>query len=66
MSETEKDTATAAPDMSSYGTDLEAEGRRRYYASLSRPATTPKRFTCRRCGEHRDTTVRGHCDDCEA
>ena len=24
------------------------------------------RFTCPRCGEHRDTTVRGHCDDCEA
>jgi hypothetical protein len=23
------------------------------------------RFTCPRCGEHRDTTVRGHCDDCE-
>ena len=24
------------------------------------------RFTCRRCGEHRDTTIPGHCDDCEA
>jgi len=24
------------------------------------------RFTCRRCGDHRDTTFRGHCDDCES
>ncbi|HUI31181.1 MAG TPA: hypothetical protein VLX91_13295 [Candidatus Acidoferrales bacterium] len=24
------------------------------------------RFTCPKCGEHRDTTRRGHCDDCEA
>ena len=24
------------------------------------------RFTCKSCGEHRDTTRRGHCDDCEA
>ena len=24
------------------------------------------RFTCPRCGEHRDTTRRGHCDDCES
>jgi hypothetical protein len=23
------------------------------------------RFTCATCGEHRDTTRRGHCDDCE-
>jgi len=29
-------------------------------------ATPAPRFTCRRCGEHRDTTVPGHCDDCEA
>ena len=27
---------------------------------------TNHRFTCRRCGEHQDTTRRGHCDDCEA
>ena len=24
------------------------------------------RFTCRQCGDHRDTTFRGHCDDCES
>ena len=28
-------------------------------------ATSSPRFTCPRCGEHRDTNVRGHCDDCE-
>lgn len=30
--------------------------------TYGRPAP---RFTCRRCGEHRDTTLQGHCDDCE-
>ncbi len=36
-------------------------------ARLAKPAAPAAyRFTCRRCGEHRDTTVRGHCDDCEA
>jgi hypothetical protein len=35
------------------------------------PVPTPPRvearprFTCRRCGENRDTTLQGHCDDCE-
>ena len=24
------------------------------------------RFTCPKCGDHRDTTIPGHCDDCEA
>jgi hypothetical protein len=29
-------------------------------------AKTPApRYTCRACGEHRDTTRPGHCDDCE-
>jgi len=31
-----------------------------------RPVTPAPRFTCPRCGDHRDTTLRGHCDDCEA
>ena len=31
--------------------------------TYSRP--TP-RFTCRRCGDHRDTTISGRCDDCDA
>jgi len=31
----------------------------------TRPESRP-RFTCPRCGEHRDTTISGHCDDCEA
>lgn len=37
-------------------------------ASASRPARVAPpapRFTCHRCGEHRDTTRRGHCDDCD-
>ena len=25
-----------------------------------------ERFTCRQCGEHRDTALQGHCDDCES
>ena len=32
-------------------------------APAVRPA--PPAFTCRRCGEHRDTTIAGHCDDCD-
>jgi hypothetical protein len=27
---------------------------------------TGSTFTCSRCGDHRDTTLAGHCDDCEA
>lgn len=29
-------------------------------------STVVHAFTCPRCGEHRDTTVSGQCDDCEA
>lgn len=32
-------------------------------APAVRPA--PPTFTCPTCGEHRDTTLRGHCDDCD-
>jgi len=37
---------------------------RRRASVASVPASRP-RFTCPRCGEHRDTNVSGHCDDCE-
>lgn len=33
-------------------------------AETRKPTRRP-RFTCRRCGEHRDSNLRGHCDDCE-
>jgi hypothetical protein len=36
-----------------------ARGVRNYVAPV-------EQFTCPRCGEHRDTTIAGHCDDCEA
>ena len=36
-------------------------------ADLATPKTSlEERFTCRQCGEHRDTTLQGHCDDCES
>jgi hypothetical protein len=28
--------------------------------------TAPRQYTCPACGDHRDTTFAGHCDDCEA
>ncbi len=43
-----------------------------WYANVRLPRTprpavvAPEpRFTCRVCGSHRDTTISGHCDDCE-
>ena len=37
-----------------------------YEEALVEDTPTNHRFTCRSCGEHRDTTRDGHCDDCEA
>jgi len=39
----------------------EMQARKRAHEKATRP-----RYTCPRCGGHRDTTIRGHCDDCEA
>ena len=43
---------------------------KRLFREASKPLTqqppTHYRFTCPKCGEHRDTTIPGHCDDCEA
>lgn len=45
----------------------EVERRDRAQAA-SRPRYTPPtpRYTCPRCGEHRDGNCPGHCDDCES
>lgn len=36
------------------------------YARTAALSTARRRFTCRICGDHRDTTIPGECDDCGA
>ena len=50
------------------GTAIEwAEGRGATHVTCPAARVSRARgYTCPRCGDHRDTTVSGHCDDCEA
>ena len=35
-----------------------------FAAKLATTQSSSHKFTCRKCGEHRSTTIAGRCDDC--